>query len=87
MHVTRLDTSKCACSNQRLYRTVFHSLLRFRVDADFWKSEKSVRFQANTDTLQSNKWAQSEKKNGVIRSWGLLLYLAFCVYLVGKIVL
>ena len=31
------------------------------VDANFWKAEKSVSFQASTDTLYSNKWAQKEK--------------------------
>ena len=36
MYVTLLETSKCACSDQRLYRTVFHSLLRFRVDERKW---------------------------------------------------
>ena len=38
------------------------------VDAEVWKAEKSVRFQANTDTLYSNKWTQNGKKNRVIRS-------------------
>ena len=32
------------------------------VDDDFWKAEVSVSFQANTDTLYSNNWAQNEKK-------------------------
>ena len=32
------------------------------VDDDFWKAEISVCFQANTDTLYWNNWAQNEKK-------------------------
>ena len=33
-----------------------------QVDDDFWKAEVSVSFQAKTDTLYSNNWAENEKK-------------------------
>ena len=55
-----------SCGRAKMIKKTQH------VDDDFWKAEISVSFQANTDTLYWNNWAQNEKKkkkiNRVIRS-------------------